>query len=91
MSTYVLESTGALIDLAYELCCKEGHSPNNIIAWPEPGQYAIIGQPSGCHDPYDDMEEVGGIYLSGHGVGEIDVFGAEPVSFVVAKWNGKML
>lgn len=91
MNTYTLENTEALVALIRDLCFEKGHSPREIMAWSNSEDYAVIGNLSGYNGPWDEPEDIAHILSHGNGVGEIEVFGAEPVAFVVSHWEPQIL
>nr|DAV06277.1 MAG TPA: hypothetical protein [Caudoviricetes sp.] len=90
MHTYTLENTEALVALVSNLCSSKGHCPKEIFSW-DNGHYIVAGQLAGYDGPWDGPEDVAHIYVDGVGVGKIDVFGTELISFAVANWNGEEL
>lgn len=90
MHTYTLEKTEALVALVRDLCYYEGHCPKEIFYWDEK-HYIVAGNLAGYNGPWDGSEDIAHIYLKGAGVGEIDIFGADPFAFAVANWNGEIL
>lgn len=90
MHTYTLESMGELISLVSDLCSSKSHCPKEIFSW-DNGHYIVAGQLAGYDGPWDGPEDIAHIYLKGVGVGEIDIFGAAPITFAVANWRGEEL
>lgn len=90
METYTLENTKALVALVSDLCYDKGHCPKEIFSW-DNNHFIVAGQLA-CYDgPWDGPEDIAHIYLKGAGVGEINIFGAAPITFAVANWNGEIL
>ena len=90
MHTYTFENTEALVALVRDLCYDKGHCPKEIFSW-DNGHYIVAGQLAGYDGPWDGNEDIAHIYLKGAGVGEIDIFGADPFTFAVANWRGEEL
>ena len=90
MHTYTLENTEALVALVRDLCSSKGHCPKKIFSWDD-NHYIIAGQLAGYDGPWDSIEDIAHVYLKGAGVGEIDIFGADPIAFAVANWNGEII
>ena len=90
MRTYTLENTEALVALVSDLCYDKGHSPKEIFSW-DNNHFIVAGQLAGYDGPWDGPEDIAHIYVDGVGVGKIDVFGTELISFAVANWRGEEL
>lgn len=90
MHTYTLESTEVLVALVRDLCYDKGHSPKEIFSW-DNNHFIVAGNLAGYNGPWDSIEDIAHIYVDGVGCGKIDIFGADPITFAVANWNGEIL
>lgn len=91
MNTYTLENTEALVALVHDLCYQQGHSLIDIISIVDGEFFGGFGSAKGFGGYYGEPEEVVTIHIPNPGIGTIEVWGAEPVGFVVSHWDPQVL